>query len=76
MVNRDLAGSWYFTPSDPKEYYEKVGNATVYTEETNYAQYGHWLTGEDDNIEVNTFAGGGAVTATNTTGFDIRHDEG
>ena len=68
---RDLAGSWYFTPMSPMAYYEKVGDATDYTAETNYAQYGHWLTvdTDDGNIVVNTFARGGAGTETNSAGL-------
>ena len=41
---RKFTGSWYFTPTSQTVYYEKVGDAVVYTPETLYAQFGHWLT--------------------------------
>ena len=40
--DRKFTGSWYFTPMSRMVYYE-VGEATTYTPETNYAQFGHWL---------------------------------
>ena len=47
-----LVGSWYFSPTKEKAYYEKVGTATVYTEEL-YVNYGHWLVVRD-NDDTNT----------------------
>ena len=67
---RKLVGSWYFTPTSPKAYYEKVGTATMYTAETNYAEFGHWLSVGDAGIVINTFAGGG-VTGTTTSGLAL-----
>ena len=52
-----LTGSWYFTPASPMAYYEKVGDADVYTLETDYAQFGHWLTVDDGTgATVNRYA--------------------
>ena len=67
----DLTGSWYFAPTSPMVYYEKVGDATVYTAETNYARFGHWLVVDGNGAAtVNTYADGG-VTDTVTTGLNV-----
>ena len=59
-----LTGSWYFTPTSPMAYYEKVGVAVVYTLETDYAQFGHWLTVDAAGLAtVNRYAL--SATATN-----------
>ena len=61
-----LTGSWYFTPDSPKVFYEKAGDDADYSAETNYAQFGYWLTvSETDAVVVNTYATGG-VADTNT----------
>ena len=68
---RKFTGSWYFTPDSPKAYYEKVGDATMYTPETNYAQFGHWLAVTDAGVvTVHTFAGGG-VDGTTTANLAL-----
>ena len=75
---RKLVGSWYFTPTNADWYYEKVGTATTYTRETNFAQYGYWLTettGDTPVIVVNTFALGGADTDTNTSNLALNVNE-
>ena len=43
---RRFIGSWYFTPEFPSAYYlgTLTEDGTRYAAETNYAQYGHWLT--------------------------------
>ena len=67
-----LTGSWYFTTNadNAKTYYEKVGEADdTYTAETNYAQFGYWLSAvseTDAAIMVNTYAMVGD-DATNTS---------
>ena len=68
----NLTGSWYFSPTWPKVFYEKVGDATDYTPETNYARYGHWLVVDSGTGEatVNTYAASG-VAETNTAGLDV-----
>ena len=51
-----LTGSWYFQPTSPKAYYEKVGAATDYSEEMNYARFGHWLVVDAGEVTVHTYA--------------------
>ena len=53
-----LVGSWYFSPTSPMVYYEKVGEATDYTAEL-YVNYGHWLVVDDGS---GTAANEGQVT--------------
>ncbi len=68
---RKLAGSWYFTPTSPMEYYVKAAGASAYSAEVNYARFGHWLTvAGDGNATIHTFAINGN-TATNNTGLDV-----
>ena len=58
-MNGVLEGSWYFTPSEPtKLYVEDPQNEGQYTEEVDYASYGHWLEVNETSKEatVNTFA--------------------
>ena len=52
-----LTGSWLFTPTaaNTPKMWMKVGDAKVYSEETLFASYGHWLT-------VGTGATAGQVT--------------
>ena len=45
--NRKLVGSWYFTPANEKAFWMKAADATVYTEDTLFATYGHWLVVDD-----------------------------
>ena len=47
-----LTGSWYFTPTSMTAHYKKAADATVYTEDVNFATYGHWLV-VDDSPEAN-----------------------
>ena len=56
VTDGKLAGSWYFQPTSPKAYYEKVGTDTMYTVEANYTRFGHWLTFSDAVATVNTYA--------------------
>ena len=53
-----LTGSWYFTTNadNTNTYYEKVGEADVYTAETDYAQFGHWLTVDAGVATVHRYA--------------------
>ncbi|MCY3754142.1 MAG: hypothetical protein OXG99_08655 [Alphaproteobacteria bacterium] len=53
--NRKFAGSWYFTPTNPKTYYMKGMDGSYSIEE--YAQFGHWLVVADNgDVTVNTYA--------------------
>ena len=76
----NLAGSWYFTPTDPDAYWVKDAAGTGYTTDTMFATFGHWLTvadqgntdPSDDLWTVNTFATSGIsergdLTTVNTT---------
>ena len=57
---RKFTGSWYFTPLNPMTYYQ--GTTTedgTYPAETAYAQFGHWLTVNGDDVIVHTFASRG-----------------
>ena len=69
---RKLAGSWYFTPTSPMQYYVKATGATAYSEELNYARFGHWLVvdGTSGEATIHTFAISGN-TNTNTAGLDV-----
>lgn len=63
-----LTGSWYFTPTTPKEWYVKLTADADYTVETMYVRFGHWLsTDSDGDTEINTYA----LTAANTAGLDV-----
>ena len=64
ITDGKLGAGWYFSPSLPMAYYEKVGDATDYTVEL-YVNYGHWLvvddgagtaTGNDGQVAVITYA--------------------
>ena len=46
-TQRKLAGSWYFTPTDVEAFWMKAAGAAVYTEDTLFATYGHWLVVDD-----------------------------
>ena len=67
-----LAGSWYFKPTSPMEYYvenpdEATAETTPYVAETLFATFGHWLTEAGGEWTVNTYsAADGALT-----GFDV-----
>ena len=66
--NGKLAGSWYFTPMSTTDYYLKVDPAAVYTEELEYAQFGHWLSVDATMAAVvNTYA----LTGGNMTGLNV-----
>ena len=62
-ANGKLAGSWYFSPASETTTYTR-GDDGMYSPETLYATYGHWLVTEDhdgdaatpDVARVNTFA--------------------
>ena len=58
VTDGKLAGSWYFEPTSPKATYEKVGDSKVYSEEINYARFGHWLVvdANDGEATINTYA--------------------
>ena len=64
-----LTGSWYFTPTDGKEWYvgTTVAGVTTYAAETLYARFGHWLAESVGNNVVNTYA----MTGGNTSGIDL-----
>ena len=49
-----LTGSWYFAPLTPTAHYKKAADAEVYSADTMFATYGHWLVVDD-----------GSGTATN-----------
>jgi hypothetical protein len=64
----DLAGSWYFAPMSPKEWYVRLMKDADYTVEDLYARFGHWLTADGDGATViNTYA----MTAGNTDSLDL-----
>ena len=48
ITDGKLGAGWYFSPSLPMAYYEKVGDATDYTVEL-YVNYGHWLVVRDND---------------------------
>ena len=71
-----LIGSWYFQPAEDKAYYEKVGTATVYTEEMNYARFGHWLVvAENGEVTVNTYAWSNGNTTDVQVGENVDLDD-
>ena len=51
----NLAGSWYFSPTEADEIWLGNADGTMYTEEV-YAQWGHWLTDDGSGAEVNTYS--------------------
>ena len=63
-----LTGSWYFTPTDPKQWYVEMTNddtdVTIWEVETLYARFGHWLV-DDAGTGVNTFANSAGGTTVN-----------
>ena len=73
-ANGDLAGSWYFSPTSESAFYTQ-GDDGMYSAETLYATYGHWLVMEDhdsdpatpDVARVNSFA---TSTVTDTGVWD------
>ena len=69
VTDGKLAGSWYFTTnaSNAETYYEMLDDATDYSAETLYAQFGHWLTMTGEAATVRTYA----MTAGNTTGLVV-----
>ena len=81
---RKFTGSWYFTPTSTTDYYlgTTTAGGTMYRQETNYAQFGHWLTVDVDTglvVTVNPFAGGGVTgtnggEGTNITGLAVGDD--
>ncbi len=44
-----LTGSWYFTPDSMTAHYKKAADETVYTADTMFATYGHWLVVDDSD---------------------------
>ena len=48
-TQRKLVGSWYFTPANVRAFWMKAAGATVYTEDTMFATYGHWLVVDDSD---------------------------
>ena len=72
ITDGKLGAGWYFSPSLPMAYYEKVGDATDYTVEL-YVNYGHWLVVDDGSttaanagqVNVLTYA---ALSDTTFTG--------
>ena len=68
-----LAGSgWYFAPTTPTAVWSKAADAAAYTQMT-YATYGHWLSGGNAGLIVNTYS---RVIGPNaaTTGSWIHHE--
>ena len=71
-----LTGSWYFEPDSPRESYVKgtddtgtadVDESKLYTPETNYTRFGHWLV-LDDTTEALTAVRTYAWSNGTTTG--------
>lgn len=67
---RKLAGSWYFAPMSPMEYYVKAAGATAYSVEGNYARFGHWLTVSGTDATIHTYAVIASGT-DNNSGLDV-----
>ncbi len=84
VTDGKLAGSWYFAPTNPMAHWVKatdnpattdVDESTMYTADTLFASFGHWLTSAGDPLlwTVNTFATStiterGDLITVNTTG--------
>ena len=73
---KKLTGSWYFTPEHGDEWYvgTTAAGVTTYEAETLYAQFGHWLESDEDNL-VNTYALGGVdatANSANTASLNVR----
>ena len=81
-----FTGTWYFTPTSPMQDYVKDG--MMYTEETMFATFGHWLVfadqgntdPADDTWTLNTFATSaitdkGDWTTVNATGDSLTDTE-
>ena len=63
-----LVGSWYFTPDSPEALYIKGATDTVYSPDTMYTSFGHWLVVDNNgDATVNTYA----WSAGNTSGLDV-----
>lgn len=70
-----LVGSWYFSPTSPMAYYQKmaddpltlVDESLTYEPEVLYASYGHWLTVSGTDWTVNTFASFAGTNAADLT---------
>lgn len=61
-----LTGAWVFAPREAEVYYEKVGDATDYMPEKNYARFGHWLVvGDNGDAILNTYAWSNGGTDVN-----------
>lgn len=58
VENGVLTGSWYFQPTSTTAFYTRAATATDYTEEMNYARFGHWLSFDatSGDATVNTYA--------------------
>ena len=69
-TQRKLVGSWYFTPTNLRAFWMKAAGATVYTEDTMFATYGHWLVVDDSpeanagEVHVATYAYGPTTAST------------
>ena len=70
-----LNGSWYFTPTLPKEWYvgTTTGGVTTYAAETQYARYGYWISGTGATTMVHVYAIPGEGTNT-TSAFGLTVD--
>ena len=66
----ELSAGWYFSPVNPKAYWMKAAGATAYSEDVNFATYGHWLVVDDSpaadagEVYVATYAYGPATATT------------
>ncbi len=52
-ANGNLAGSWYFSPTSENALYTQ-GDDGMYSAETMYATYGHWLVMVDHDLDAAT----------------------
>ncbi len=56
VVSSVFKGDWYFTPADSNKFYEANDSDPVtYSAETDYAEYGYWLT-ENGTVMIHTYA--------------------
>lgn len=79
VTDGKLSGSWYFSPTSPMAYYQKMNDdpdtsadeSQMYEAEVLYASYGHWLTVDTSGATplwtVNTFANFAGTNAADVT---------
>ena len=71
---RKLVGSWYFTPTYPKETYVMPADANSYTAETDYATYGYWFQLSGGTVTVTPVATRGTQADPTATAITANGD--